>query len=71
VPAAAAAPRRPDAAWTSQALPPLLVLATMFGVGVSDHALRTASDAEQFVLPGLAMLWSALIRMGQRQLRLG
>jgi hypothetical protein len=36
----------PEAAWTSQVLPLLLALATMFGVGVSNHALRTASDAE-------------------------
>lgn len=107
----------PDAVWTFQALPLLLALATMFGIGVSNHALRTASDAEHSALPtragaaaaigvflllvglslvgltllardlliqqslavycvvpllfGLDMLWTALTRMGRRQLRAG
>ena len=107
----------PDAAWTFQALPLLLALATMFGIGVSNHALRTASDAEHSARPmragaaaaigaflllvglslvgltllardlliqqslavycvvpllfGLDMLWTALTRMGRRQLRPG
>lgn len=107
----------PDAVWTFQVLPLLLAMSTMFGIGVSNHALRTASDTEHPALPvragaaaaigaflllvglslvgltllsrdlliqqllavycvmsllfGFDMLWTALTRVGRRQLRAG